>query len=164
MIDQDTPKEIKNGQISPEQSRFLAELNGIEAQAQAEQEALDNFDPEAPEEEQIDPEAESAIAQLTAMGGITAIEFALKKAIHPDFVFTAETKTYAIENMSPILIKYGALIPVWLLQYDAEIKAAKAASRLISEGFKTSKALKGHGQTEPKGQLDGHELQGAQSV
>ena len=139
---EDAPQDLENGQISAEQQRFLAELNGMEQQAEAEQEELENFDPEAEQEAQKEAETNAEVAKMTAWGGVGMIEFALKQAIHPDFTFTAETKAYAVENMAPLLIKYGALLPDWVMQYEEEINAAKAAARMISEGMSTAKALK----------------------
>jgi hypothetical protein len=79
---------------------------------------------------------------LTALGGLSMIEFTLRKFIHPEFEFTASTKDYAVENLAPVLIKYGALIPSWAVEYEPEIKAAMAVGSLVSEGIETAKTLK----------------------
>ena len=124
--------------ISSDQADFL---KGLEAE-----EALEEHDPEqAKAEEKVaeqQAQMDAQTAQMTAMMGLGTIEFALKRFIHPDFEFTADTKGYAIENLSPALIKYGALLPEWLGAYDAEIKAAMAVGKLVSEGMDTAKTLK----------------------
>jgi len=129
---------VEAAAISEEQADFLKALEAEEAQA--------DFDPEqAKAEEQAEAEQaemDEQTAQLTAMGGLGMIEFALKRFIHKDFEFTPDTKAYAIENLSPVLIKYGALLPAWLAAYDAEIKAAMAVGKLVSEGVDTAQTLK----------------------
>jgi hypothetical protein len=66
----------------------------------------------------------------------------LKRVVHKEFEFSSDTKEYAVKNLGPVLIKYGALLPEWLAAYDAEIKAAMAAGKLISEGIETAQNLK----------------------
>lgn len=142
---ENTPEELEMGEITADQERFLSELNHQEAAAEADDEATEA---EAEAEAEANAEAES-VAQLTAWGGLGMIEFGLKQVVHPDFAFTQETKAYAVDNMAPLLIKYGALLPDWIAQYQEEIGAAKAAARLVSEGMKTTKALKAKDVTEP---------------
>ncbi|TBR44348.1 hypothetical protein CBF23_003255 [Marinomonas agarivorans] len=129
---------VEHTTITEEQADFLKALEAEENQ--------NDFDPEAEKAEQkaekVKEEMDAQTAQLTAMGGLGMIEFALKRVIHKDFEFTAGTKEYAIENLSPVLIKYGALLPLWLAQYDAEIKAAMAVGKLVSEGIDTAQTLK----------------------
>ncbi|RCX07044.1 hypothetical protein [Marinomonas foliarum] len=132
--------------ITEDQADFLKELEAEEAQA--------DFDPEEAkaekqaEAEQVQMDEQAAL--LTAMSGLGMIEFSLKRVIHKDFEFTAETKAYAIENLGPVLVKYGALLPGWLAAYDAEIKAAMAVGKLVSEGVSTAQTLKEKDQAEAK--------------
>ena len=124
--------------LSEDQSSFL---NALEAE---EQEA--DIDPEQIKADEKQEEQQAAMneqtAQLTAVTGLGMIEFTLKRVVHKEFAFTPETKEYAVENLGPVLIKYGALLPEWLAAYDAEIKAAMAAGKLISEGIETAQNLK----------------------
>ncbi len=139
--------ELENtGELPAEQAEYLKAL-------EAEEQAAD-FDPEQAKVEETEAEQQTEIdeqtAQLTAMGGLGMIEFALKRFIHKDFEFTPDTKAYAIENLSPVLIKYGALLPEWMAAYDAEIKAAMAVGKLVSEGMDTSRELKAKDAAELK--------------
>lgn len=126
------------GELPTEQAEYLKALEAEEAEA--------DFDPEEAKAEEKAAEQQAEVdaqtAQMTAMMGLGTIEFALKRVIHPDFEFTPDTKAYAIENLSPALIKYGALLPGWLGAYDAEIKAAMAVGKLVSEGMDTARTLK----------------------
>lgn len=134
------------GEITADQAEFLKTLEAEEEQA--------DFDPETAEAEAQteaqQAEIDSQTAQLTAMGGLGMIEFALKRVIHKEFEFTPDTKEYAIENLSPVLIKYGALLPEWLAAYDAEIKATMAVGKLVSEGIDTAQTLKARDLAEAK--------------
>ncbi|MBJ7556553.1 hypothetical protein [Marinomonas spartinae] len=124
--------------IPSEQAAFIKELE--------DEEAAEDFDPEQSKAEEVEAEKQAATdeqtAQMTALGGLAMIEFTLRKFIHPEFEFTASTKDYAVENLSPVLIKYGALIPSWAVEYEPEIKAAMAVGSLVSEGMDTAKKLK----------------------
>jgi hypothetical protein len=126
------------GDLSEDQNDFLKTLEAEEDQA--------DFDPEQAKAEEAEAEKQAVLdeqtAGMTAAMGLGTIEFALRRVIHPEFEFTASTKEYAIENLAPILIKYGALLPSWLNAYDAEIKAAMAVGKLVSEGVDTAKTLK----------------------
>lgn len=134
----DMIEDTNTGEIPTDQAEFLKSLE--------DEEAAEDFDPQQAEAEQKAEENQAEVdaqtAQMTAMGGLAMIEFALKRVIHKEFEFTPDTKAYAIENLSPILIKYGALLPSWLAAYDAEIKAAMAVGKLVSEGVDTAKTLK----------------------
>ena len=139
--------ELENtGELPTEQAEYL---KALEAEEMAE-----DFDPEEAKAEEAAAEQQAELdaqtAQMTAMMGLGTIEFALKRFIHPEFEFTADTKAYAIENLSPALIKYGALLPGWLSAYDAEIKAAMAVGKLVSEGMDTSRELKAKDLEEAK--------------
>jgi uncharacterized membrane protein YeiB len=127
-----------SGELPEDQKDFLKSLEA--------EEALENAEPEQSQAQQAEQAQQVALdtqtAQMTAMGGLAMIEFALKRVIHKEFEFTPDTKAYAIENLSPILIKYGALLPAWLTAYDAEIKAAMAVGKLVSEGVDTAQTLK----------------------
>jgi hypothetical protein len=129
---------VEAAEMPQDQADFLKSLEAEEEQA--------DFDPEQSKAEEQAQEQQMAVdnqtAQMTAMGGLALIEFSLKRVIHKDFEFTPDTKEYAIENLSPILIKYGALLPVWLAAYDAEIKATMAVGKLVSEGIDTAQTLK----------------------
>jgi hypothetical protein len=127
-----------SGELPDDQKDFLKSLES--------EEALENAEPEKSKAQEAEQEKQIVLdtqaAQITAMGGLAMIEFALKRVIHKDFEFTPDTKAYAIENLSPVLIKYGALLPGWLAVYDAEIKAAMAVGKLVSEGVDTAQTLK----------------------
>lgn len=133
-------------------------LKALEAEEQAE-----DFDPEQTKaEEQAEAEAQAMDEQtagMTAAMGLGTIEFALRRVLHPEFEFTESTKAYAIENLSPVLIKYGAIVPGWLSAYDAEIKAAMAVGKLASEGMETTKKLKAKDAAEEKAKRDAEENQ-----
>jgi hypothetical protein len=134
----DMIEDTNTGELPDDQKDFLKSLEDEEAAA--------DHDPEQAKAEEQAKEQQTEIdaqtAQMTAMGGLAMIEFALKRVIHKEFEFTPDTKAYAIENLSPILIKYGALLPSWLAAYDAEIKAAMAVGKLVSEGVDTAQTLK----------------------
>jgi hypothetical protein len=131
-------EQVEASEIPEDQAAFLKSLEAEEAQ--------EDFNPEQSKAEEKAQEIEADMAeqaaQMTAMGGLATIEFALKRFIHKDFEFTTDTKAYAIENLSPVLVKYGALLPAWLAAYDAEIKAAMAVGSLVSEGVTTAQSLK----------------------
>lgn len=124
--------------MSEEQADFLKSLES--------EEAIENVDPEQSKAEEVAQKKQLAMdtqtAQMTATMGLGMIEFSLKRVIHKDFEFTPDTKVYAIENLGPVLVKYGALLPEWLASYDAEIKAAMAVGKLVSEGVDTAQTLK----------------------
>lgn len=126
--------------LSDDQQAFLAVLESDEA--------AQDFDPEQAQAEQAEAEQQAEMneqtAKMTAAMGLGTIEFALKRFIHPQFEFSGSTKAYAVENLSPVLIKYGALLPEWIESYDAEIKAAMAVGKLVSEGMETTRVLKAH--------------------
>lgn len=120
------------GELPPEQVEYLKTLEAEE-------------DPEGSESEQAATEEQAMdeqTAQMTAVMGLGTIEWGLKRFVHPDFEFTTDTKLYAVENLGPVLIKYGALLPVWLSTYGAEIKAAMAVGKLASEGMDKVSKLK----------------------
>lgn len=138
------------GELPTDQAEYLKTL---EAEEQTE-----DFDPEQAKAEEKAAEQQAEMdeqtAQMTAVMGLGTIEFALKRFIHPEFEFTTETKAYAIENLSPALIKYGALLPEWMGAYDAEIKAAMAVGKLVSEGMGTSRELKAKDAAEAEAKQD----------
>ncbi|MFT2112168.1 hypothetical protein [Marinomonas sp. 2405UD68-3] len=117
--------------ISSEQAAFISQLESEEEQ--------EDFNPA---QEKLENEFDEQTAGMTAAMSLGTIEFALRRVVHPDFEFTESTKAYAVENLSPVLIKYGAIVPGWLSQYDAEIKAAMAVGKLASEGMDTAHKLK----------------------
>lgn len=142
-------KEVKEEQIDMIEDQITGEMPADQAEflkSLENEEALENAEPEQSQVQQVKQEKQIVLdtqaAQITAMGGLAMIEFALKRVIHKDFEFTPDTKAYAIENLSPVLIKYGALLPGWLAAYDAEIKAAMAVGKLVSEGMDTAQTLK----------------------
>ncbi|WP_417552879.1 hypothetical protein [Marinomonas fungiae] len=130
--------EVEQAALPSEQAEYLKALEAEEAAA--------SIDPEqAKAEEKAEAEAQAMDEQtagMTAAMGLGAIEFALRRVLHPEFEFTESTKAYAVENLSPVLIKYGAIVPGWLSAYDAEIKAAMAVGKLASEGMETTRKLK----------------------
>ena len=143
------------GELPPEQAEYLKALEA--------EELAEDFDPEqAKAEEKAEAEAQAMDEQtagMTAAMGLGTIEFALRRVLHPEFEFTESTKAYAIENLSPVLIKYGAIVPGWLSQYDAEIKAAMAVGKLASEGMETTKKLKAKDAAEEKAKREAEENQ-----
>ncbi|WP_417790792.1 hypothetical protein [Terasakiella pusilla] len=130
--------EVEQAALPSEQAEYLKTLEA--------EEAAESIDPEQTKaEEQAEAEAQAMDEQtagMTAAMGLGTIEFALRRVLHPEFEFTESTKAYAIENLSPVLIKYGAIVPGWLSAYDAEIKAAMAVGKLASEGMETTRKLK----------------------
>ena len=109
-----------------------------------------DYDPEAQEaEKQAEVHAEQAriefdqkTAQFTALMGLGMLENAFQMLLHPRFSFDDRTRAEAIEKFAPMLIKYGALFPEWLMQYKEEIEAGKAAVGLISSSYKQVKTLR----------------------
>ena len=130
--------ELDTSELTTEQAEYL---KALKAEEQAE-----DFDPEQTKAEEKAAEQQAEMdeqtAGMTAAMGLGTIEFALRRVLHPEFEFTENTKAYAIENLSPVLIKYGAIVPSWLSAYDAEIKAAMAVGKLASEGMETTRKLK----------------------
>lgn len=124
--------------IPSDQAAFINQLETEEAAAELDPEQTKVEEQAAEKQAEFDQET----AGMTAAMGLGTIEFALRRVVHPDFEFTEGTKAYAIENLSPVLIKYGAIVPGWLSQYDAEIKAAMAVGKLASEGMDTAHKLK----------------------
>lgn len=119
--------------LSEDQNSFI---NSLEVEEEA------DIDPMQAKAEEQDAAMDEQTAQLTAVAGLGMIEFSLKRVLHKDFEFTSDTKEYAVKNLGPVLVKYGALLPAWLAAYDAEIKAAMAVGKLVSEGIDTTKNLK----------------------
>lgn len=134
----DMIEDTNTGELPDDQKDFLKSLE--------DEEALENAEPEQSQAQQAEQAQQVALdaqtAQMTATMGLGMIEFSLKRVIHPDFEFTGTTKEYAVENLGPVLVKYGALLPEWLASYDAEIKATMAVGKLVSEGIDTAKNLK----------------------
>ncbi|WP_191601410.1 hypothetical protein [Marinomonas algicola] len=124
--------------IPTEQTAFINQLEAEEAAAELDPEQAKLEEKAAEKQADFDKET----AGITAAMGLGTIEFALRRVVHPDFEFTESTKAYAIENLSPVLIKYGAIVPGWLSQYDAEIKAAMAVGKLAADGIDTAHKLK----------------------
>lgn len=146
-----TEEDSQGAEVTEAQQLFINELEGLDAAA--------DFDPvkaEAEEEARAQGELMDAqTAEMTAVMGLGVIEFSLARLIHKNFKFTPETKAYAIEHLGPVLIKYGALIPDWLMEYEPEINAGKAVIRLASEGIETAgklkqKEIKAPPESEPK--------------
>ncbi|WP_413113838.1 hypothetical protein [Thaumasiovibrio sp. DFM-14] len=79
-----------------------------------------------------------AEAALALMG----LEGAMKVFIHPRFAFDAAARDNAIEKFGPLLVKYGNLLPQWLVQYEEEINAGFAAVQLVSNSMGQIKQLK----------------------
>ena len=131
-------EEVLETGLSDDQASFLNALEAEEQDADLDPEQIKADEKQAEEQAAMDEQT----AELTAVTGLGMIEFTLKRVVHKEFAFTPETKEYAIKNLGPVLIKYGALLPAWLSAYDAEIKAAMAAGKLISEGIETTKNLK----------------------
>lgn len=137
-----------NAEMTEEQAAFIASLE--------EQEAVAEFDPE--EVEQLERESAQAAemaeltSTMTAIAGLESIEFVLRRVIHKEFKFSKEVKADAVENLKPVLIKYGALLPEWFSRYEAEFSAAKAVFTLASEGMDTAKSLKARDAAEKAAQ------------
>ncbi|OOF25729.1 hypothetical protein [Salinivibrio sp. IB872] len=95
--------------------------------------------------EQADAEAEQAaaeIAPLSALVALMGIEQAIKTFVHPRFEIDDERRQQVARDCAPVLIKYGALLPDWLAQYEAEIVAIKAVGGLTIESIGQVKQLK----------------------
>jgi len=107
---------------------FEAELNQLDSENDP------DYDPEAAEQqaqaEQQQEEDVEAGAAIASWAGISAIEGALQTFVHHRFKFSEEDKAYAIENMGPLIAKYGDKIPLWLAKYKEEIGGLKAIAVL----------------------------------
>ncbi|WP_413114073.1 hypothetical protein [Thaumasiovibrio sp. DFM-14] len=79
-----------------------------------------------------------AEAALALMG----LEGALKVFLHPRFAFDAAARDNAIEKFGPLLVKYGNLLPLWLVKYEEEINAGYAAVQLVGNSVGKVKKLK----------------------
>ncbi|MBV7296829.1 hypothetical protein [Enterovibrio paralichthyis] len=125
--------ELDNQPTTDEQTAFLAELNDHDAQASGEPTHAETEAAEA--EQQAMSEAEAAamaaeLAPLSAQMGLFAIESAIQMFVHPRFSIPEHRRAEVIQECAPVLVKYGALVPSWLAQYEPEIRAVKAIGGL----------------------------------
>lgn len=96
-------------------------------------------EPELTEEERQQEterlEFDEMTAAFTAQMGLSSLEGVLKMVLHPRFEFSASAKAEALEKFAPMLVKYGLLLPEFIMQYQQEIEAAKAAFVLAKDGY-----------------------------
>ena len=55
--------------------------------------------------------------------------------LHPRFEFSESAKAEAMAKFAPMLVKYGLLLPEFIMKYQQEIEAAKAAFVLAKDGY-----------------------------
>ncbi|MGR5329312.1 hypothetical protein [Photobacterium damselae] len=110
----------KNTEID---ARFIPMLEEIK-------ESSLNVEPQTEEETAAREQFDAMCREKEAQFAIFAIEKALQKFIHPRISFDDEMKSEAVRDFSPLLIKYGVMVPEWLGQYEAELMALKAAGTL----------------------------------
>lgn len=125
-------------QESAQQDALLNELAAYDAANDPEIKA------ETEQAEQEEAEAEQAaadMAPMSAMFALMGIEQAIKAFVHPRFEITDERRQQVAHDCAPALIKYGALLPEWLAQYEAEIVAIKAVGGLTIESVGQVKRL-----------------------
>jgi len=132
----------------------LGEIDNIQAEAfekelaQVDAENEPDYNPEAVEqaaktEAQAEQQTEQDIqegSEIAAWAGVGAIEGALQTFVHHRFVFSEDSKKYAVENMGLLIAKYGEVVPLWLAKYKEEIGGMKAVAVLGKEavvGIKT---------------------------
>jgi hypothetical protein len=125
-------------QESAQQDALLAELAAYDAANDPEIKA------ETEQAEQEEAEAEQAAAEMapmSAMFALMGIEQAIKAFVHPRFEISDERREQVARDCAPALIKYGAILPEWLAQYEAEIMAVKAVGGLTIESVGQVKRL-----------------------
>ncbi|OOE92845.1 hypothetical protein BZG76_06060 [Salinivibrio sp. AR647] len=99
---------------------------------------------QAEQAEQAEAEAEQAAAEMapmSAMFALMGIEQAIKAFVHPRFEISDERREQVARDCAPALIKYGAILPQWLAEYEAEIMAVKAVGGLTIESVGQVKRL-----------------------
>ncbi|WP_156146698.1 hypothetical protein [Salinivibrio sp. KP-1] len=123
---------------SPEQDVLFAELAAYDAANDPEIKA------ETEQAEQAEAQAEQAAAEMapmSAMFALMGIEQAIKAFVHPRFEISDERREQVARDCAPALIKYGAMLPAWLAEYEAEIMAVKAVGGLTIESVGQVKRL-----------------------
>lgn len=118
----------------------ITEIDNIQAEAfaaelaQMDAENEPDYDPEAAQQQaQAEKQQEEDIeagAAVAAWAGVAAIEGAIQTFVHHRFQFSESDKAYAIENMGPLIAKYGDTVPLWLAKYKEEIGGLKAVAVL----------------------------------
>lgn len=98
-------------------------------------------------EEQAEAEAnserfEATCANAEARAAVFTLEKLAQKFIHKRIKIDDEVKAEAVENFGPLLIKYGALLPSWLSQYEQEIMALKSMGEIGWDVAKQAKKYK----------------------
>lgn len=124
-------------------------VNDMDTQTLAAVESLQQLDesqgliepsnPELTEEELQEQEASAEFdemtAAFTAQMGLGALEGSLKLLVHPRFEFSESAKKEALEKFAPLLVKYGVMLPEYIMKYQQEIEGVKAAFTLAKDGY-----------------------------
>lgn len=137
--------ELQDQPTTEEQAAFLAELGDHDATANGEPTQTEVEAEQA--EQQAMSEADAAamaaeLAPLSAQMGLFAIESAIQAFVHPRFAIPDHRRAEVIQECAPVLVKYGALVPDWLAQYEPEIRAVKAIGGLTLESVGQVRQLK----------------------
>lgn len=126
---------MENEQLAPEVQSAVTQLTALDAENGIGVDA--NPEPtEAEKQEQADKfEFDEMTAAFTAQMGLASLEASLKFLLHPRFEFSESAKAEALAKFAPMLVKYGLLLPEFIMQYQQEIEAAKAAFVLAKDGY-----------------------------
>lgn len=130
--------ENENG-LPPEIASAAQQLHQVDIDSGLTDDPNAVVEPTESEQEKINDKLEfdAATAAFTAQMGLSALEGMMKMVLHPRFEFSQSSKSEALEKFSPMLCKYGLLLPEIVMRYREEIEAGKAAVGLVRDGYGT---------------------------
>lgn len=126
-----------NVEIEPHFLSMIEELKASDAQAE-----LNQTPEEVAEAEANSDRFEATCANAEARAAVFTLEKLAQKFIHKRIKIDDDVKAEAVENFGPLLIKYGALLPSWLSQYEQEIMALKSMGEIGWDVAKQAKKYK----------------------
>ncbi|MEZ9523395.1 hypothetical protein [Enterovibrio norvegicus] len=137
--------DLENQPTTEEQAALLEQFGAFDAEQAGEPTEQEKAEGEAEQAELEQAEAAAMAAELapmTAYMGLSAIEMAIQGFVHPRFTIPDGRREEVVRECAPILVKYGALVPHWLAQYEPEIRAVKALGGLTMESIGQVRELK----------------------
>jgi len=137
---------IEDGQFTEVDSHeddYLNDLDFIASEAEESEKAeAEENQAEQGEGEPEDIKIDAKNAQMIAGGSLAAIQGTISMLLGVDVKYSDEQYESFSKNMAPLIEKYGDKMPTWLIQYQAEIKAAKAIALIAMATVGQVKAAK----------------------
>lgn len=125
------------------ESDYLDNLDFIASEAEAgEKVEAEESHAERGEGEQEDVKVNTKNAQAIAGGTLAAIQGTVSLLLGVDVQYSEDQYKDFSKSMAPLIEKYGDKVPTWLIQYQAEISAAKAIALVTMATIGQVKAAK----------------------